>query len=160
MSKQKYDTNTEVIIHGEKFLLESKKGEALMRELQSQKDVITSSDLYQMIKELSKGKGKKSAEVQGDIQELWDMHDFVKDMEDEEAGKDTKYEAILDAIDTLLDAHVYGGAIALSKWAEGEGYNLKGGNSNKKIWDTNPSQAHKEELDYIYCVRYGHKKGE
>jgi hypothetical protein len=79
-----------------------------------------------MIKVLSKGKKKKSAEIQGDIQELWDMHDFVKEIEDEAAGKDSKYEAIVDSIDILVAAHVYGGAIALAKWAEGEGYNLKG----------------------------------
>jgi hypothetical protein len=129
MSKQKYDTNTEVIIYDEKFVLESKKGEALIRELQSNKEVITSSDVYQMIKELSKGKGRKSAEVQGDIQELWDMHDFVKEIEDEANKKDCKYEAIIQSIDILVAAHVYGGAIALAKWAESKGYDLKGDNN-------------------------------
>jgi predicted nucleic-acid-binding protein len=131
MSKQKYDTNTEVIINDEKFVLESKEGEQLIKELQSQKKLISSSDIYQMIKVLSKGKKKKSPEVYGDIQELWDMHDFVEEMEKEAAGKDGKYEAIVDALDILLAGHAYGGAVVLAKWAESEGYNLKGDNNGR-----------------------------
>jgi hypothetical protein len=113
-------------IHEEKFQLESKKAQKLLLDLQSTTDNISSSDIYQIIKVLSKGKKSKSVDVQDDIQELWDMHDFVKEIEDEAAGKDGKYEAIVNALDTLLEAHVYGGAVVLAKWAEKEGYNLKG----------------------------------
>jgi hypothetical protein len=177
MKKKK--TNFEIVIGEEKYVFESQEGKALVKELKSQVKKISSSEVYQLIKVLSKGKKKKSPEVYGDIQELWDMHDYIKEMEGEVIADFCKYEAIIDSMNALIEGRLYGVAVAVYKWAENNGYNLKDKYNVKELeieekaefcknytkadaWfgPSDSGDPIKKEMDYIYNYRYGHKKGE
>ena len=53
---------------------------------------------------------------------------------------DKKLVAIIKAIDMLVKARVAGAAVAVAKWAEERGYNLKGDTNGRKRRQTKTSK--------------------
>lgn len=114
-----------VNIEGKSFKIDSAEAQKRFNKLNALKKGISSDCVYEIIDKLNTKK-KKSCELYNDIEELWDMHDYIIQIEESGCVENRKLNIIKDILDILAEERLTGGAVVLAKWAESKGYNLKG----------------------------------
>jgi transcriptional antiterminator len=108
----------------EEFIIESKEVQSVFKKLSVSSTALTSEDIDDILKTIKRKKVKSKA-VKDDIKTLAGMKSYIGFLEAEAKREDERYIAITECIDRLIEVQVFGGAIALAKWAENQGYELK-----------------------------------
>jgi hypothetical protein len=112
-------------IVNEQFVLYSEEVQTIFKKLTIDSSVLSSEDIEDILKKIKRRK-VKSKPVKNDIKTLAGMKSYMEFLEAEVRREDEKYKAICTAIDLLVEARVAGAAVVLSKWAEEQGYDMKG----------------------------------